>query len=130
MLKKDFIMVQIEELGKVLAQLAGLRHSDDGRKAEGFTNKLYESLKIDKDFLLTSEMETIRLRLDQGDHAGLQRMELAAKTMLEESFQNKNQSSLLLSKAKEMLTYIQKLDNTFSIERVELINFITKNLEK
>lgn len=130
MLKKDFIMVQIEELGKVLAQLTGLRHSDDGRKAEGFTNKLYESLKIDKDFLLTSEMETIRLRLDQGDHAGLQRMELAAKTMLEESFQNKNQSSLLLSKAKEMLTYIQKLDNTFSIERVELINFITKNLEK
>ena len=130
MLKRDFIMVQIEELGKVLAQLVGLRHSDNSRKAESLTNKLYESLQIDKDFLLTSDMETIRRRLDQGDHAGLQRMELAAKTLLEESYQDKNESTLLLSKAKEMLLYIQQSDNTFSIERVELIDLITKKLEE
>lgn len=128
MLKRDFIMVQIEELGKVIAQLIGLRNTDNARKTDQLTNRMYQSLKVDKDFLLTTNMDTIRKRLDEGDHAGLQRMELAAKTLLEESFLDKKQALLLLSKAQEMMVYVQKSDVTFSIERVELIDFITRKI--
>jgi orotate phosphoribosyltransferase-like protein len=61
--------------------------------------------------------------------AGLQRMELIAKTMLEESFHNSIEARALLTKAKDILTYIQKSDQTFSLERVELIDFISNLLK-
>ena len=81
-------MVQIEELGKVLAQLFDIRHDSNDGKSESLIDTLYTSLKIDKHQALTMDLETLRIKLDQGDHAGLQRMELIAKTMLEESFHN------------------------------------------
>ena len=122
-------MVQIEELGKVLAQLFDIRHDSNDGKSESLIDTLYTSLKIDKHQALTMDLETLRIKLDQGDHAGLQRMELIAKTMLEESFHNNIEARALLTKAKEILTYIQKSDQTFSLERVELIDF-TSNLLK
>ena len=121
-------MVQIEELGKVLAQLFDIRHDSNDGKSESLIDTLYTSLKIDKHQALTMDLETLRIKLDQGDHAGLQRMELIAKTMLEESFHNNIEARALLTKAKEILTYIQKSDQTFSLERVELIDFISNLL--
>lgn len=122
-------MVQIEELGKVLAQLFDIRHDSNDGKSESLIDTLYTSLKIDKHQALTMDLETLRIKLDQGDHAGLQRMELIAKTMLEESFHNNIEARALLTKAKEILTYIQKSDQTFSLERVELIDFISNLLK-
>ena len=121
-------MVQIEELGKVLAQLFDIRHDSNDGKSESLIDTLYTSLKIDKHQALTMDLETLRIKLDQGDHAGLQRMELIAKTMLEESFHNSIEARALLTKAKDILTYIQKSDQTFSLERVELIDFISNLL--
>ena len=122
-------MVQIEELGKVLAQLFDIRHDSNDGKSESLIDALYTSLKIDKHQALTMDLETLRIELDQGDHAGLQRMELIAKTMLEESFHNRIEARALLTKAKDILTYIQKSDQTFSLERVELIDFISNLLK-
>ena len=122
-------MVQIEELGKVLAQLFDIRHDSNDGKSESLIDTLYTSLKIDKHQALTMDLETLRIKLDQGDHAGLQRMELIAKTMLEESFHNNIEARALLTKAKDILTYIQKSDQTFSLERVELIDFISNLLK-
>ena len=122
-------MVQIEELGKVLAQLFDIRHDSNDGKSESLIDTLYTSLKIDKHQALTMDLETLRIKLDQGDHAGLQRMELIAKTMLEESFHNSIEVRALLTKAKDILTYIQKSDQTFSLERVELIDFISNLLK-
>ena len=104
MLKRDFIMVQIEELGKVIAQIIFNRNSNDGaRKNPELIQSVYTFLKLDNDFLLNTPIDGIRTYLDGDDSCGLQRMELASKTLLEE---------------------IQRNDTTFSLERVALLEEI------
>lgn len=121
MLKRDFIMVQIEELGKAIARLVFNRQSGkDGQNPE-IVRDIYHSLKVDPAFLLSGAPDEIRSFLDQDDGCGLARMELAAKTLLEESYLRPDSSPALRRKAKELLTYIQQNDNTFSLERVALL---------
>ena len=80
-------MVQIEELGKVIALIIFNRNSNDGaRKNPELIQSVYTSLKLDNDFLLNTPIDGIRTYLDGDDSCGLQRMELATKTLLEESF--------------------------------------------
>ena len=114
MLKRDFIMVQIEELGKVIAQIIFNRNSNDGaRKNPELIQSVYTFLKLDNDFLLNTPID------------GIQRMELASKTLLEESFLlPEAQGKKLRARAKELLEYIQRNDTTFSLERVALLEEI------
>ena len=113
MLKRDFIMVQIEELGKVIAQIIFNRNSNDGaRKNPELIQSVYTSLKLDNDFLLNTPIDGIRTYLDGDDSCGLQRMELATKTLLEESFLlPEAQGKKLRARAKELLEYIQRNAN-------------------
>lgn len=127
MLKRDFILVQIEELGKVLAQLLDQRNHGASRKTDVLMESIYSTLKVDKDFLLTHSVEEIHKTLDGEDNAGLQRMEIAAKTLLEDYYIN-SKDSASLRKAQEILLYIQQHDQTFSIERVNLIDQIKELL--
>lgn len=125
MLKRDFILVQIEELGKVVAQLISLRkvNNDAARKTESI-RQVYSSLKTDTAFLLETPVEEIFARLDEGGRSGLLRMEIAAYTLLEESFLNPILKEQMLRKAKAILEYVQMHDSTFSIERIEKISEI------
>lgn len=130
MLRKDFIMVQIEELGKIIAQLILNRNSNDGAKENPeLIRSIYSSLKISEDYLLSNNPEDIRHYLDHDDACGLQRMELAAKTLLEDSYiTSTSAAKKLRQKSKELLEYIQRNDTTFSLERLALIEEIeTKN---
>ena len=113
MLKRDFIMVQIEELGKVIAQIIFNRNSNDGaRKNPELIQSVYTFLKLDNDFLLNTPIDGIRTYLDGDDSCGLQRMELASKTLLEESFLlPEAQGKKLRARAKELLEYIQRNAN-------------------
>lgn len=52
MLKRDFIMVQIEELGKVIAQIIFNRNANAARKNPELIQTVYSSLKLDQDFLM------------------------------------------------------------------------------
>ena len=130
MLKRDFIMVQIEELGKVIAQIIFNRNSNDGaRKNPELIQSVYTFLKLDNDFLLNTPIDGIRTYLDGDDSCGLQRMELASKTLLEESFLlPEAQGKKLRARAKELLEYIQRNDTTFSLERVALLEEINNYL--
>lgn len=125
MLKRDFILVQIEELGKVIAQLISLRkvNNDAARKTESI-RQVYSSLKTDTAFLLETPVEEIFSRLDEGGRSGLLRMEIAAYTLMEESFLNPVLKDRMLRKAKAILEYVQMHDSTFSIERIEKISEI------
>ena len=125
MLKRDFILVQIEELGKVIAQLISLRkvNNDAARKTESI-RQVYSSLKTDTAFLLETPVEEIFTRLDEGGRSGLLRMEIAAYALLEESFLNPVLKEQMLRKAKTILEYVQMHDSTFSIERIEKISEI------
>lgn len=131
MLKRDYIMVLIEELGKAIAQMVLNRDSgNDGRNPE-LVRKVYHSLKVEPEFLLAATPEELRLYLNQDDGCGLVRMELAAKTLIEEGFITSGTVSapapVLRQRAKELLEYIQQNDTTFSLERVALLEGLKKD---
>lgn len=128
MLRRDFIMVQIEELGKVIARIISERNTDAARQAPALIEGIYRSLKIDPDYLLTASAKDIRSVLNDQDGEGLRRMEIAVKAMIEESYISPERAGLLLIKAKDLLEYIQLNDHTFSLERVSLLEDINSRL--
>jgi hypothetical protein len=121
MLKRDFIMVQIEELGKMIARIAGRRDTDAAQENPALIQSAWHSLKTDTQFLLQTSPQAIRRQLDDGDGAGLQRMELAARLLMEEAYLRPGQEEALRRKAKELLEYVQANDTTFSLERIFLL---------
>ena len=130
MLKRDFIMVQIEELGKVIAQIIFNRNANAARKNPELIQTVYSSLKLDQDFLMTTSPEEILRSLDNEDNGGVLRLEIAIKTLIEDSdLQPENQPQILL-RAKELLEYLQAHDSTFSLERVNLLNEIEERLKE
>ena len=130
MLKRDFIMVQIEELGKVIAQIIFNRNANAARKNPELIQTVYSSLKLDQDFLMTTSPEEILRSLDNEDNGGVLRLERAIKTLIEDSYlQPENQPQILL-RAKELLEYLQAHDSTFSLERVNLLNEIEERLKE
>ena len=100
MLKRDLIMIQIEELGKMIAQMVTNREGNDG---------------ADKN-------------LEREDGAGLYRMELLAKTLMEASYLDPDNRVPVLRRAGEMLRYVQANDSTFSLEREALLGEIDRLL--
>ena len=126
MLKRDFIMVQIEELGKVIAQIIFNRNANAARKNPELIQTVYSSLKLDQDFLMTTSPEEILRSLDNEDNGGVLRLEIAIKTLIEDSYL---QPQILL-RAKELLEYLQAHDSTFSLERVNLLNEIEERLKE
>ena len=130
MLKRDFIMVQIEELGKVIAQIIFNRNANAARKNPELIQTVYSSLKLDQDFLMTTSPEETLRSLDNEDNGGVLRLEIAIKTLIEDSYlQPENQPQILL-RAKELLEYLQAHDSTFSLERVNLLNEIEERLKE
>ena len=130
MLKRDFIMVRIEELGKVIAQIIFNRNANAARKNPELIQTVYSSLKLDQDFLMTTSPEEILRSLDNEDNGGVLRLEIAIKTLIEDSYlQPENQPQILL-RAKELLEYLQVHDSTFSLERVNLLNEIEERLKE
>ena len=130
MLKRDFIMVQIEELGKVIAQIIFNRNANAARKNPELIQTVYSSLKLDQDFLMTTSPEEILRSLDNEDNGGVLRLEIAIKTLIEDSYlQPENQPQILL-RAKELLEYLQAHDSTFSLEMVNLLNEIEERLKE
>ncbi len=130
MLKRDFIMVQIEELGKAIARLVFNRKNGNGLdKNPDLIEQAFTSLKTDTAFLLGHSPEEIEQSLNQDDGCGLQRMELAAKLLIEDSYV----SSLpfpLLNKAQELLYYLQINDSTYSIERMMLLQEVEHEMSR
>lgn len=125
MLKRDFIMVQIEELAKVIVQLVTNRNTGNGAaRATEALKQVFNSLDTDPETLLSETPETTCRRMDEGGRSGLMRMEIAAKALIETSYVQPQDKTRLLARAKELLLYVQAHDNTFSIDRMETIGLI------
>ncbi|OUO54797.1 hypothetical protein B5F77_02390 [Parabacteroides sp. An277] len=130
MLKRDFIMVQIEELGKAIAQLVFNRNAGNGPdKNPEIIGQSFRSLKTDTAFLLNHEPDEIELALNGEDGCGLERMELAAKLLIEESYLS-SVPLPLLNKAQELLYYLQIHDTAFSLERMMLLQDIEVEIKR
>lgn len=128
MLKRDFIMVQIEELGKVIAQIIFNRNANAARKNPALIQTVYSSLKLNPDDLMNASPADLISSLDNGDGGGVQRLEIAIKALIEESYLQPEKQKEMLLRAKELLEYLQTHDNTFSFERVDLLDGIGKRL--
>lgn len=123
-------MVQIEEIGKAIALLVFNRNEGNGPdKNPEIINDSFRSLKTDTQFLLAHEPDDIELALNQDDGCGLQRMELAAKLLVEESYLSPVPLPLL-NKAQELLYYLQIHDATYSLERMMLLQDIEQEFKR
>ncbi len=114
-------MVQIEELSKVVLQLIGLRNANAARKIPELIQTVYSSLRLSSEQLMTASPGDLRQLLNQDDGGGILRLEIAAKTLMEESFLYPDRQRAMLIRARELFVYLQQTDVTFSLERIGLI---------
>ena len=63
MLKRDFIMIQIEELAKVVLQIIMNRNTNAARHTPELIQTIYSSLKLDRPTLMTAQPEELVRRL-------------------------------------------------------------------
>lgn len=130
MLKRDFIMVQIEELGKVILQIITNRNTNATRRIPELIQTVYSSLKLDRLALMAVPPEELIQRLDNDDNGGISRLEIAVKALIEESYLYPAEEQDMLQRAKTLLNYIQTHDNTFSLERVALLDELEQRISK
>lgn len=122
-------MVQIEELGKMIAQVVFNRNNNAADKNPALIQDVYYNLKLDQGYLMTTAPDDILRFLDNEDKGGILRLEVATKTLIEESYLQPDKAQQILIRAKELLEYLQTHDNTFSLERVNLLNDIELKLK-
>lgn len=122
-------MVQIEELGKMIAQVVFNRNNNAADKNPELIQDVYDNLKLDQGYLMTTAPDDILRFLDNEDKGGILRLEVAIKTLIEESYLQPEKAQQILIRAKELLEYLQTHDNTFSLERVNLLNDIELKLK-
>ncbi|MDR0844662.1 MAG: hypothetical protein LBN71_05525 [Tannerella sp.] len=131
MLKRDFIMVQIEELGKVIARIISQRNSGATRQIPEQIQTVYDALKLDKDSLMNASLDDLCHKLDYEDSEGIRRLEIATKALKEESYLFSGQQRIdRLLRAKDLLEYLQKNDHTFSLERLALLDEINDEINE
>ena len=122
-------MVQIEELAKVVLQIVTNRNTNAARHNPGLIQTVYTSLKLDHQTLMTEQPDTLVQRLNQDDDGGLLRLEIGVKTLIEESYLRPDEESAILQRALILLEYLQTHDNTFSLERVNMLNELKRRMQ-
>ncbi len=128
MLKRDFIMIQIEELAKVILQIITNRNTNASRHTPELIQTVYKSLQVDRPTLMTVPPEELIRRLNNDDNGGVLRLEIAVKTLIEESYLYPDEEQAMLQKAKTLLKYIQTHDKTFSLERANMLNELEQRI--
>ena len=123
-------MVQIEELAKVVLQIITNRNTNAARRIPELIQTVYTSLKLDRLTLMTVPPEELIRRLNSDDGGGIPRLEIAVKTLIEESYLHPGEEQDMLQRAKLLLEYIQTHDNTFSLERVSLLDELEQRISK
>lgn len=122
MLKRDLIMIQFEELGKMIAQVTFNRNNNKTEESPQLLQAIYQSLKIESGCLMTTSLKDLIRQLDREDGGLLYRMELVAKTLLEESYLKPKEQQEMRNRARLLLEYVQQHDTTFSLERAGLLD--------
>ena len=128
MLKRDFIMIQIEELAKVILQIITNRNTNASRHTPELIQTVNNSLQVDRPTLMTVPPEELIRRLNNDDNGGVLRLEIAVKTLIEESYLYPDEEQAMLQKAKTLLKYIQTHDKTFSLERANMLNELEQRI--
>jgi len=132
LIQKDYILRLIEEAAKVLAIALKLKNDGDFDMAEQTLDKAYgDILKIDKkDVLFVSNNELISYLTD-GLKMETAKLEILANFFTEDSFFEKDTETQrnLIEKVLILLQHINKIDKTFSFERINKTERLKKALE-
>jgi len=132
LIQKDYILRLIEEAAKVLAIALKLKDDGDFDMAEQTLDKAYvDILKIDKKdvlFVLNDELIpylTDGLKMETG------KLEILANFFTEDSFFETDTETKrnLIEKALILIQHINKIDKTFSFERINKVAKLKKALE-
>lgn len=123
-------MIQIEELSKVVLQIIMNRKKNAARHTPQLIQTVYSSLKLDRPTLMTVQPEELIRRLDSDDNGGILRLEIAVKTLIEESYLYPDEERAMLQKAKTLLEYIQTHDKTFSLERMNMLDELERRIHE
>ncbi len=121
-------MIQIEELAKVILQIITNRNTNASRHTPELIQTVYNSLQVDRPTLMTVPPEELIRRLNNDDNGGVLRLEIAVKTLIEESYLYPDEEQAMLQKAKTLLKYIQTHDKTFSLERANMLNELEQRI--
>lgn len=110
MLRKDYLLAQIEELAKKFSRLIEKKEANEPGILP-VADECYGMLGVSSAWLKESETEEIISRIGIWEL-----LELLVKIMLEDGRLNTDLRSM--QKAQEILFYVQEMDRTYSMERV------------
>lgn len=125
---KCLIINVLRLIRTILFFIAFLNITYAARHTPELIQTIYSSLKLDRPTLMTAQPEELVRRLDSDDNGGILRLEIAVKTLIEESYLYPDEEQAMLQKAKTILEYIQTHDNTFSLERVNMLDELERRI--
>lgn len=112
MLRKDYLLAQIEELAKKFARLIEKKEAL-APDVQAETDECYGMLGITARWIMETETEEIISRIGIWEL-----LELLVRIMVEDPRLNTSRSCM--QKAQEILFFVQERDRTYSLERVML----------
>lgn len=121
MLRKDYLLAQIEELAKKFSRLIEKKETGNPDTLP-VADECYGMLGISARWIEETETEDIISHI-----AIWELLELLVKIMLEDSRLNTDRRNM--RKAQEILFYVQENDRTYSLERVALEERIEQLLQ-
>ena len=137
--QKDYFLRYIEQLGKVMAVLMGLRDKGEAGKMLEVINEAYMNLlKVDSEYLKSlSEEVLLKVMIDKKELVSEQ-LEVAAELLLEEAnihYENNNLKECkgMYKKSLILFNHLHEMDRTFSFERIdkmERIKLLLKGLNR
>lgn len=120
MLRKDYLLAQIDELAKKFSRLVEKKEALDP-DISPVADECYGMLGITARWIEANETEEIISRIGIWEL-----LELLVKIMLEDERLNNSRPNM--QKAQEILFYVQENDRTYSLERVMLEEQIEERL--
>ena len=117
MLKKDYLIRQIHELVRVLFELLLKSKGNSQKEEKEIFNQAYSFLNLTKEDLLERSSDQI-IELFENETLGLEKLELVGFLLFNEfKFADDFKDEYLLQLSKDILTYVDRHSDSYSLER-------------
>lgn len=126
MIKRDYLLAQIEAIGKMYSKLIEKLEARDPYIFD-YTDECYAIFGVDINFIQEASVDEILSKVGYWEV-----VEHLVRVIVEDKRLNSNH--YILDKAHSLLATIQELDRTYSQPRIELVarveDLLAKNMEK
>ncbi len=131
MIQQDYLLKQIEELGKVISELISMRQEGSPDRKIEIIDKCYEMIGLNKNELISNSTDEIINYLNKKEIQNLEILESIANIMYEESFmiKNKKDKQTQIEKTYKLISYVDKNSNCFSFQRQQKLNEVSNQIQ-